>query len=180
MYRAKNKLDQLLIMLICFSVMPTLTQPTHAQTLSDETFIPVMTPQKMVEDEYRLAASFYSRGQWDETVSSFKAMINRFPKTDQAATGHFFLGEALMQKGNYGEAYNAYQVFLQRLPQHLFVPRATFRMGEAAYRIDNVSNAIRMLEIYVKANPHDALNEYALPYLGEIRLKREGSLRGCG
>ncbi len=46
-------------------------------------------------------------------------------------------------------------------------------MGEAAYRMKNLDAARRLLEIYVRENPHDALNEFALPYLGEIRLKRQ-------
>ena len=60
----------------------------------------------------------------------------------------------------------------KKLPTHLFAPRATFRIGEAAYRIGNLEKSLRLLEIYVKENPKDALNEFALPYLGEIRLKR--------
>ena len=74
-------------------------------------------------DEFRLAAGFYSRGQWDETAASFKSLIARFPNSEEAAEGHFFLGEALMQQAEYGEAYNVYQVFIQRLPHHPFVPQ---------------------------------------------------------
>ncbi len=153
-----KKTIRLSLALACLLALFGPVNPVRAQDLSDE---------------YRLAAGFYSRGQWEETATAFRSLIARFPNTPEAAKGHFFLGEALMQQAEYGEAYNVYQVFIQRQSKHLFVPRATFRMGEAALRMGNLESAMRLLEIYVRQNPHDDLNEFALPYLGEIRLKRE-------
>jgi TolA-binding protein len=138
-------------------------------------FIFCATPlfAQTVEDDNRLAAGYYTREQWDESAIAFQALIDRYPDTFQAATGHFFLGESLMQAGKFGPAYRAYQIYLQRLPQHEFASRATFRIGEAAFRIGNLDQAIRLLEIFVQQNPHDPLNEFALPYLGEIRNVRQ-------
>ncbi len=129
--------------------------------------------QQTLEDEYRVAAGYYSRGQWNETSHAFKSLIANHPYSEQASAGHFFLGEAMMQQGNYGEAFHTYQVFAKRLPNHEYIPRATFRMGEAAFRLGNLDGARRLLEIFVRENPSDSLNEFALPYLGEIRLTRK-------
>ncbi len=129
--------------------------------------------QQSMEDDYRVAAGYYSRGQWRETSIAFKKLISNYPNSDQASAGHFFLGEAMMQQGNYGEAFHVYQVFVKRLPKHEYIPRATFRMGEAGFRLGNLDGARRLLEILVREHPTDPLNEFALPYLGEIRLKRQ-------
>ncbi len=156
MFPASTKKMRLFVAIICISATTNIAS-VNAQS---------------VKDEYRLAAGYYSRSQWDETATAFRSLIEQYPNTQEASAGHFFLGESLMQIGEFAEAYNAYQVFLQRLPDHLFAPRATFRMGEAAYRVGNFSSAIKLLQIYVRENPEDALNEFALPYLGEIRLKQ--------
>ena len=125
-----------------------------------------------IDDENREAAGYYSRQQWDETIVAFRTLISRYPDTPEARTGHFFLGEALMQTDQFDEAYRIYQIFLQKTSDHSFAPRATFRMGEAAFRIGNFEPAIRMLEIFFHEHPADPLNEFALFYLGEMRLKR--------
>lgn len=125
-----------------------------------------------IEDENRLAAGYYSREQWEEAAAAFERLIARYPNTTEASEAHFFVGEAYMQQSKFQPAYTAFQIFLQRHPDHLFAPRATFRMGEAAYQIGNLAQGIRLLEIYIKQNPTDKLNEFALPYLGLMRLQR--------
>ncbi len=152
MFKNRRQLVQILVALILFSAGSVCAQG--------------------LDDEYRLAAGYYSRAQWDESASAFQSVIRRYPATDKAIISHFFLGESLMQVKNFGEAYKAYQVYLQQRPGHKFAQRATFRMGEAAFRAGNHGSALRLLESFVRANPDDSLNEFALAYLGEIRLKR--------
>ena len=45
-------------------------------------------------------------------------------------------------------------------------------MGEAAMRLELFPQAIRILETYVNQYPGDALEQFALAYLGEMRLTR--------
>ena len=123
------------------------------------------------EADYALAAGFYSRGQWEQAYSSFRRIMDDHPNTDEAAAARFFASEALMEQDKFGEAFQGYQTFLRMYPKHAFVPRTTFRMGEAAYRAKRYEVAARLLEEFVKYNPKHDLNEFALPYLGQIRLK---------
>lgn len=127
---------------------------------------------QLAQDDYNVASALYARGQWSEAIESFKEVISRFPNTEQAAASHFFLGEAMMQQGDCAGAYQAYQNFIHKLPRHQFVPRATFRLGEAAYRLKHYDQAIRLLESFVLEFSTDPLNEFALPYLGELRLQK--------
>ncbi len=126
-----------------------------------------------LEKESIAVAEHYARGEWDETIITFRSLIKRYPHSEQAAVGHFFLGEALVQTGEFADAYTAYQTFIARNPRHAYLPQATFRMGEAAFRLGRNDQALRMLEIFARDYPQDPLNEFALSYLGEIRLRRD-------
>ncbi len=126
-----------------------------------------------IQDDYALAAGYYSRGEWDQAAIAFDELLRTHPNTEQSTLARFFAAEVMMQRGQFSKGFLAFQSFLKNHPHHKYAPRATFRMGEAAYRIDQYDIAVRMLEEFVKKNPYHELNEFALPYLGEIRFKRE-------
>jgi len=79
----------------------------------------------------------------------------------------------MIQRGRYTDAYFGFQKFLQQYPNHQFANRANFRMGETAYRTGRYDVALRLLEEFVARNKRHQLNEFALPYLGEMRYKRD-------
>ena len=124
------------------------------------------------ETEYALAAGFYARTQWAESVEAFQRFIADHSESPQASAASFFLGEALVQQGDFESAYSAYQQYLNNNPNQKFTARAAFRLGECAYRTGNPKVALRSLESFVANNPKHELIEFALPYLGELRLTR--------
>jgi TolA-binding protein len=125
-----------------------------------------------VVDDNRIAAGHYSRQLWNESVDSFKALIEKYPESLEASVGYFYLGESLMQLEDFRNAYQAFQQYLVRHPQSELSDRATFRLAEAAYHLGNDSTAIRLMETFIQQNPEHPLLEFALPYLGEMRLRR--------
>ncbi|MEL7500148.1 MAG: tetratricopeptide repeat protein [Planctomycetota bacterium] len=127
----------------------------------------------VIDEQYKLAAGFYARGQWSEAEVAFGELIQAHPNTPQAAAAAFFLPESQMQQGKFSGAYTAFQSFLKQYPDHDYAPRATFRLGESAYRTNRYDIAVRLLEEFVKENPQHELNEFALPYLGQLRNLRE-------
>ncbi len=156
--------------------MPRMKDPIQKLTLLALTtacvlFVPKTScPAQTVDDQYALAAGYYSRGQWGEAEEAFRAVIARFPNSDQAYASHFFLGESLVQLQRYADAYAEYQAFLACLPNHRLTPRAKFRMGECAYRMQRYAQAAGLLEYFGRTYPNHELQEFALPYLGQVRL----------
>lgn len=122
-------------------------------------------------DQFSEAAGYYSRGEWDESIAAFEALIVNHPKTEQSYEAYFFLGESQLQKSNYPLAKIAYQKFLTYQPKSQFVERANFRLAEIAYRTDDLQ-ATSLLETFIRENPESKLIEYAAAYLGEARLQR--------
>lgn len=118
------------------------------------------------------AIAYYTHQQWEDSVELFAELTNRFPGTPESADAHFFLAEALMQVERYQDAYLAYQKFMLTSPADDLAQRSLFRMGEAAFRQGNNTTGVRLLEIFARNNPDHKLLEYALPYLGELRLAK--------
>lgn len=125
-----------------------------------------------VQQEYSLAAGYYSRGQWNEALVAFDNLIASSPNSDEAVAARFFASEVRIQTGDFANAYLGFQDFLRRFPGHEFSDRAMFRMGEAAYRSKRYGTAIRVLESFMRDNPGHELNEFALAYLGQMRLQQ--------
>ncbi len=125
-----------------------------------------------LETEYALAAGFYARSQWAQSVDAFRNFIADHPETPQSSAANFFLGEAYVQQGDYESAFPAYQQYLNENPRQEFSSRAAFRLGECAYRLGNTKAALRFLESFVADHPQHELIEFALPYLGTLRLTR--------
>ncbi len=123
------------------------------------------------EDEYRLAAGYYQRTQYEESASAFNDFLKRYPNHEKAALAQFFYAESKMQTGDYEEAFTVFSQIIDNHPRFSLLDRSTFRMGEAAWQLDKKKIALTSLEHFVRQYPRHELVEYALPYLGELRLK---------
>ncbi|MEM7783705.1 MAG: tetratricopeptide repeat protein [Planctomycetota bacterium] len=122
------------------------------------------------QDQYRLAAGHYERGQWSEAYDAFDELSATVPNSPEGSSSAFFAAEALMQMHQFKAGLQKFHRFLELYPESEFAPRAKFRLGEAAYRLDKYDTAVRLLEEFVANYPKHELNEFALPYLGQIRL----------
>ena len=122
------------------------------------------------EQQYKLAAGFYERGQWDEASKAFSEFIANYPYASKTPQASFFLAETMMQQHQFKAAYVRYQQFLKQFARHPLAIRAMFRMGESAFRDDNTKIAVRMLEEFTRTYPQHELNQYSLTYLGQLRL----------
>ena len=125
-----------------------------------------------LNEQYGLAAGYYARAQYGEAIPAFRTIIQNYPNSELAAVSHFFLGESYVQEKEYAKAYPVYQQFLVLIPGHKYSARAQFRMGESAYRLGYLAESITLLEAFNRAYPDQPLHEFSLPYLGQVRLKR--------
>lgn len=125
-----------------------------------------------MDTEFKLAAGFYSRGQWGDAAAAFEAIAQRYPETEIAIKAKFFQAETEIQQQAFASAYGRFQEFLIAHSQHPLAARAMFRMGESALRLGNQAVALRILEEFTREYPDENLNQFALPYLGQLRIKR--------
>lgn len=136
-----------------------------AQTIENQS-------QQTIDDEFAIAADFYAQQQWHQAAVAFQSFIQKRGQTQHVAAAKFFLGECYVQQNDFESAYPWYESFVRENPLNEFTARATFRMGESAWRTGQHDNALRVLEQFTQDHPSHELVEFALPYLGKIRLDR--------
>ena len=155
-----SRLSKIRLMIFAFVALTTVFTSTRqccAQAQSPEV-------------QYKLAAGFYERGQWEEASQALADFITQHPNVARTPDARFFLAETLMQQHLFKAAYLHYQQFLKQFAAHPLAVRAMFRMGESAFRDNNTQIAIRMLEEFSRKYPQHELNQYSFSYLGQLRL----------
>jgi len=130
-----------------------------------------LSPQTL-DAEFAVAADYYAKQQWQQAANAFQNYINKRGQTQHVAAAKFFLGESYVQQNDFESAYQWYESFVRENPLNEFTARATFRMGESAWRTGQHDNALMVLEQFTQDYPNHDLVEFALPYLGKIRLNR--------
>jgi TolA-binding protein len=125
------------------------------------------------DDQYAVAARHYSRARWELAVDEFTTFLDQYPDHARAGDVTFFLAESLVQLGRFDEARARFASYNTGHPGGRYARRARFRVGEAAYLAGNFNEARRDLQRFWQEYPEDALNGYALGYLGEIALDAE-------
>lgn len=127
------------------------------------------------DDAFAAAHGHYQRGEWSQAADALTAFLENHPQHGQAAAAMFYLGEALVQQNQYDAGRDWFLKFLQQAPEHALARQATFRVGEASYLAGKFADAWRELDGFRDEYPDDALNEFALPYLGEIAAATNNS-----
>jgi len=122
------------------------------------------------EDQYKVAAAHYARGQWGLAVEEFDTLLRRFPSHPKAEASCFFMAEALLQEQRRAQAAERFAEYLRRAPAGPYASTARFRLAEADYLAGRFAEARERLEAFWTSRPDDPLGEYVLPYLGEIAL----------
>ncbi|MBX3416369.1 MAG: tetratricopeptide repeat protein [Pirellulaceae bacterium] len=126
--------------------------------------------RQRLNDEFRMAAGFYEREQWSESVAAMQAFINRFPNSAEAKVAFFYLGESHLQLGDLPRARGAYQTFILANQGHSLQERAVFRVAEIMVRL-NDPQATRLLQNFLRTYPQSEWREYALLFLGNRHLQ---------
>ncbi|MHC4177894.1 MAG: tol-pal system YbgF family protein, partial [Planctomycetota bacterium] len=122
------------------------------------------------DDQYAVAAGHYAQQRWKLAVEEFQVFLEKYPNHSKAALGVFFLAEAQLQAGNLPQAEARFREYLKREPGGKFALPALFRAGETAYLTGKGDLAKADLERFQSEYPHDKLNAYVLPYLGDVFL----------
>lgn len=122
------------------------------------------------DDLFRAAAEHYAKRDWQAACDDFGKLLSTAPDHTRANQVRFHYGEGLVQLKRYGEARAQFDEVLRRDPTGKFARQALYRSGEAAYLAGDRGHAKRQLQSFCQQHPDDALNAFALCYLGRLEL----------
>jgi TolA-binding protein len=126
-------------------------------------------------DQFAVGAGHYAAKRWALAAEEFATFVERYPDHAKRTKGLFFCGEALVQAGKLELAQRRFVEVLETkvesgkdADQDRYIQRALFRAGECAFLLGQHNDSEKFLAQFNEHYPDDALNAFALYYLGEI------------
>lgn len=143
-----------------------------------------------VDDEYRIAAGYYSRSQWRESIRAFESLIRDHPNTQQSHSALFYLGEARTQISDYSGAFAAFDQLVKswetsqdsstdsskkskRAFSEEHRERAYFRRAECAFFSRDYKTTIKLIQDFQDKNRTSGYKEFCLTYLGRSLMQSQ-------
>lgn len=85
------------------------------------------------EGAYKLGEKYEKDERYEEAVSQFTTVKNKFPYSKLATEAELKVAEINFKREEYVEAQNAYQVFKEMHPAHPKIDYVTYRLGLSFY-----------------------------------------------
>lgn len=120
------------------------------------------------EDDYRVGAFHYSRGEWEPAHEALSSFLDQHPGHKLTASVHFYQGEILVQLKRHAEAIRSYTDFLSLEPDHTQAPHAEFRIAECYHLSGKLEAAERAFKLFQDRHPANPIGNHVHPYLAEI------------
>jgi len=140
-----------------------------------------------VDDEYRIAAGYYARSQWRESIRAFEALIRNHPETQQSYSALFYLGEAQTQISDYPRAFAAFDQLIKSWEADQDRPtdstkkaftekhreRAYFRRAECAFFSRDYKATAKLIQDFQTNYGSSSYKEFSLTYLGRSLMESQ-------
>lgn len=81
-------------------------------------------PQLMAEGQKQ-----FERGYWEEAITSFETVKDRYPYSKEAIIAELKMADALYEKTEYEDAYTAYNEFERLHPKNKNIPYVIYQKG---------------------------------------------------
>jgi TolA-binding protein len=125
------------------------------------------------EDVYLLAAGYYKKERFTLASQQFQKFIKLYPTNTRVPTARFFLGLSQINERNYKDARETLRTFLTEAPSSPNAPHASYRVAECSYLLDDLTQAEPELNAFLSQYATDPLADRAMPYLGDVELRRK-------
>jgi tol-pal system protein YbgF len=104
-------------------------------------------------DTYRRALQAYRDGQADQAVQQFREFLRANPKSDQADSAQYWIGEAYYSRGDYNRAIIELNEVLLKYPQGTQVPGALLALATSFANSGDTIDAKLILQKLISDHP---------------------------
>jgi tol-pal system protein YbgF len=122
-------------------------------------------PEKTIYEKARQA---YDNGEMDKSRQLFQALIQKYPKSNNADNAQFWIGESYYREKWYERAILEYQTVIEKYPKGNKVPAAMLKQGLALLQIGEKSSARLILQELVDKYPDTSASKIAAKKLKEF------------
>ena len=118
-------------------------------------------------------ASFddYTAGRLDLAIQGFQSYIAQFPKSPNAASAQFYIGQSYWGQSKYPEARDNFQKVISDYPQSPVVPDAYYKLGQTYERLNQVDLAKKAYDTAMNNYPTSPSAQLAKQALDRLNRK---------
>lgn len=140
--------------------------------------------QEVPEFNYRIGKSAFYLGRFDDAVSTFEELVNKFPTTPSAERAAYEIGIAFFTKGEqkrlnqpkavspYQTAIAAFRSFIQKYPTSNLIPEARFGIANCLEEVDQLDAAQQEYEAIKDTYPSPKVIQIKLIRIRERKSQR--------
>jgi len=146
--------------LVCGLMLAVLC-PTTATLHADE-----------AADDYNLAVGLYKQSRWKLSADGFREFLGKHPEHTKVPYAKLYLGLTLINLKQYGDARDTLREYIRQYPRSQNVSDAMYRVAECSYLLEDLRAAESEFSAFLTKHPDHDLCEWALPYHGDVLLRR--------
>lgn len=123
------------------SYTPQAPQPDSGRTVSASS-APPEDPSGFSEEKlYNYARQALEKGEYQKSREGFHALLQKYPKTANADSALFWIGESYYREGRYDSAILEYQTVIEKYPKGNKVTDALLKQGLAFFMLGDKASA---------------------------------------
>jgi len=132
--------------------------PPSAPQASDSKTPPAPVPAPdtaaLSEDKlYNQARQAFEKGEYQKCRENFHALLQKYPKTSNADSALFWIGESYYREGRYDSAILEYQTVIEKYPRGNKVTDALLKQGLAFFMLGDKASARLILKELIDKYP---------------------------
>ncbi|HQN17534.1 MAG TPA: tol-pal system protein YbgF [Syntrophobacteraceae bacterium] len=161
------------------TVVPTVPPPTTTAAQASTAKPPpavqppqptIAVPEKDPEKElFDKASQSFQQGQYDAARKDFQSFVSKYPKSQQAESALYSVGECYFSEKRYQDAVEVYQQVIERYPKGGKVPQALFKQGTAFQQMGDTTAARILYERVVEKYPESPQGQAAQKKLKQLQ-----------
>ena len=148
---------------------PPAGAPAGVQPVPAPVAPPIMgqSPQRAYD------ASFddYTAGRLDLAIQGFDSYIKQFPKSPNAASAQFYIGQSYFGQSKWPEARDNFQKVISDYPQSPVAPDAYYKLGQTYERLNQIDLAKKAYETARDNYPSSPASQLAKQALDRLTRK---------
>jgi len=122
---------------------------------------------------YTAAYLALKSGRYDESISSFQALLTTYPKGDNADLAYYWLGEGLLAKGNAKEAIKALHTLTQSFPNSGKYQAGLLKLAAAYEAAKRKGDSKAVLQRLIQEYPDSRAAERARVHLRALLMGKK-------
>ena len=126
-------------------------------------------PKSKELELYDMSLASFREGKYEEATEGFKALLERYPKSDRADNAQFWIGECYLALRQYEQAILAYQRVIEKHPEGNKVPSAMLRQAMAFLEIEDKTSTRLLLKKIINKYPESSEAEIAQKKLEALK-----------